>query len=203
MSLIDQAGCVGTSILFDLGFHQGEGLAWLTDHYSIDSSWIVFAFEPNSKCAPYLKQAHLRSHACFIPLPFAVDAKAGQAVFQREVCWRSGAETGEGSHLQDLALIGDFTAAGEELIWRINFPQFLRAIIPVKDKPFVVVKMDIEGAEYSILRALLADFYERQFGVTLNSQTEILPLMGSKEGIMHISLAFLNEGDEVLIPNPG
>lgn len=157
MSLIDQAGCVGTSILFDLGFHQGEGLAWLTDHYSIDSSWIVFAFEPNSKCAPYLKQAHLRSHACFIPLPFAVDAKAGQAVFQREVCWRSGAETGEGSHLQDLALIGDFTAAGEELIWRINFPQFLRAIIPVKDKPFVVVKMDIEGAEYSILRALLAD----------------------------------------------
>lgn len=53
------------------------------------------------------------------------------------------------------------------------------------------------------LRQGMADFYERQFGVTLNSQTEILPLMGSKEGIMHISLAFLNEGDEVLIPNPG
>jgi aspartate/methionine/tyrosine aminotransferase len=53
------------------------------------------------------------------------------------------------------------------------------------------------------LRQGMADFYERQFGITLNSQTEILPLMGSKEGIMHISLAFLNEGDEVLIPNPG
>ena len=53
------------------------------------------------------------------------------------------------------------------------------------------------------LRQGMADFYERQFGVTLNSQTEILPLMGSKEGIMYIALAFLNQGDQVLIPNPG
>lgn len=53
------------------------------------------------------------------------------------------------------------------------------------------------------LRQGMADFYTKQFGVTLDSNTEILPLMGSKEGIMHISLAFLNEGDEVLIPNPG
>ena len=53
------------------------------------------------------------------------------------------------------------------------------------------------------LRKGMADFYENNFGVTLNSNTEILPLMGSKEGIMHISLAFLNEGDQVLIPNPG
>lgn len=53
------------------------------------------------------------------------------------------------------------------------------------------------------LRQGMADFYTKQFGVTLNPNTEILPLMGSKEGIMHISLAFLNEGDEVLIPNPG
>ena len=53
------------------------------------------------------------------------------------------------------------------------------------------------------LRKGMADFYANQFGVALNFNTEILPLMGSKEGIMHISLAFLNEGDEVLIPNPG
>lgn len=53
------------------------------------------------------------------------------------------------------------------------------------------------------LRQGMADFYENNYGVTLNSVTEILPLMGSKEGIMHISMAFLNEGDEVLIPNPG
>ena len=53
------------------------------------------------------------------------------------------------------------------------------------------------------LRKGMADFYENQFGVTLDFNSEVLPLMGSKEGIMHISLAFLNEGDEVLIPNPG
>ncbi len=53
------------------------------------------------------------------------------------------------------------------------------------------------------LRNGMADFYKNNFQVELNSNSEILPLMGSKEGIMHISLAFLNEGDEVLIPNPG
>ncbi|UFH46822.1 aminotransferase class I/II-fold pyridoxal phosphate-dependent enzyme [Flavobacterium galactosidilyticum] len=53
------------------------------------------------------------------------------------------------------------------------------------------------------LRQGMANFYKNNFDVALNSNTEILPLMGSKEGIMHISLAFLNEGDHVLIPNPG
>ncbi|MDQ7960765.1 pyridoxal phosphate-dependent aminotransferase [Flavobacterium lindanitolerans] len=53
------------------------------------------------------------------------------------------------------------------------------------------------------LRKGIADFYKSQFDVALDPNTEILPLMGSKEGIMHISLAFLNEGDEVLIPDPG
>ena len=53
------------------------------------------------------------------------------------------------------------------------------------------------------LRKGFADFYKNQFDVSLDINSEILPLMGSKEGIMHISLAFLNEGDEVLIPNPG
>jgi aspartate/methionine/tyrosine aminotransferase len=49
----------------------------------------------------------------------------------------------------------------------------------------------------------MASFYKRQFGVSLDAATEILPLMGSKEGIMHISMAFLNPGDGVLIPDPG
>ncbi|GAA4799221.1 pyridoxal phosphate-dependent aminotransferase [Litoribaculum gwangyangense] len=53
------------------------------------------------------------------------------------------------------------------------------------------------------LRDAMAKFYKEHFSVNLSSSTEILPLMGSKEGIMHISMAFLNEGDEVLIPNPG
>jgi LL-diaminopimelate aminotransferase len=53
------------------------------------------------------------------------------------------------------------------------------------------------------LRKAFADWYEKYFHVTLNPDNEILPLIGSKEGIMHISLAFVNEGDEVLVPNPG
>ena len=53
------------------------------------------------------------------------------------------------------------------------------------------------------LRKGMADFYRNHFNVDLDFNTEILPLMGSKEGIIHISLAFLNQGDEVLIPNPG
>ena len=53
------------------------------------------------------------------------------------------------------------------------------------------------------LRQTIAAFYQQKFGVALNAETEVLPLMGSKEGIMHISMAFLNPGDRVLIPNPG
>ena len=53
------------------------------------------------------------------------------------------------------------------------------------------------------LRNAMCDFYKTHFSVSLSPLTEVLPLMGSKEGIMHISMAYLNEGDEVLIPNPG
>ncbi|WP_431110457.1 pyridoxal phosphate-dependent aminotransferase [Winogradskyella poriferorum] len=53
------------------------------------------------------------------------------------------------------------------------------------------------------LREEIANFYKKQYKVNLSGQTEVLPLLGSKEGIMHISMAFLNPGDEVLIPNPG
>ncbi|WP_445747598.1 pyridoxal phosphate-dependent aminotransferase [Polaribacter sp.] len=53
------------------------------------------------------------------------------------------------------------------------------------------------------LRKAMADFYKNKYQVESNPENEILPLMGSKEGIMHISMAFLNEGDGVLIPNPG
>jgi len=52
-------------------------------------------------------------------------------------------------------------------------------------------------------REAIANFYSTHFSVNLNPSTEILPLMGSKEGIMHISMAYLNPGDTVLIPNPG
>lgn len=53
------------------------------------------------------------------------------------------------------------------------------------------------------LRNAMATFYQDLYGVSLKPTKEILPLLGSKEGIMYISLAFLNPGDEVLVPNPG
>ena len=53
------------------------------------------------------------------------------------------------------------------------------------------------------LREAIALFYNRHYAVSLDPSSEILPLIGSKEGIMHISMAFLNKGDQVLIPNPG
>lgn len=53
------------------------------------------------------------------------------------------------------------------------------------------------------LRQAMVGFYNRWYGVQLNPQTEVLPLIGSKEGILHVTLAFVNPGDEVLVPNPG
>lgn len=53
------------------------------------------------------------------------------------------------------------------------------------------------------LRQAIVAYYQSFFGVALDATHEVLPLMGSKEGIMHVSMAFLNEDDGVLIPNPG
>lgn len=53
------------------------------------------------------------------------------------------------------------------------------------------------------LRQAMAAFYKRWYDVDLDAKTELLPLIGSKEGILHITLAFVNPGDEVLVPNPG
>jgi len=54
-----------------------------------------------------------------------------------------------------------------------------------------------------ILRNAIAQWYQTWYNVSLNADTEILPLIGSKEGIMHICMTYLNSGDEVLVPNPG
>ena len=53
------------------------------------------------------------------------------------------------------------------------------------------------------LRQGFADFYKRWYNVELNPATEIQPLIGSKEGILHVTLAFVNPGEKVLVPNPG
>lgn len=53
------------------------------------------------------------------------------------------------------------------------------------------------------LRKAMVDFYHRWYGVEVDAASEVQPLIGSKEGILHITLAFVNPGDEVLVPNPG
>ncbi|MCM1290595.1 MAG: aminotransferase class I/II-fold pyridoxal phosphate-dependent enzyme [Prevotella sp.] len=53
------------------------------------------------------------------------------------------------------------------------------------------------------LRESFARFYKRHYGVDLDAESELQPLIGSKEGILHLSLAFINPGDKVLVPNPG
>lgn len=68
-------------------------------------------------------------------------------------------------------------------------------------------KPDVHGYQSHVgipeLRKAFADWYKKWYDVTLDPAKEIQPLIGSKEGILHISLAFLNPGDEVLVPNPG
>lgn len=53
------------------------------------------------------------------------------------------------------------------------------------------------------LRGAMAGFYKKWYDVDLDPQSEVLPLIGSKEGILHVTLAFVNPGDKVLVPNPG
>lgn len=68
-------------------------------------------------------------------------------------------------------------------------------------------KADTHGYQPTVgtpeLRQAMAGFYKRWYGVELDPQTEIQPLIGSKEGILHVTLTFVNPGDQVLVPNPG
>ena len=68
-------------------------------------------------------------------------------------------------------------------------------------------KADAHGYQPTVgipeLRQAMADWYRRWYGVELDPATEIQPLIGSKEGILHVTLALVNPGDQVLVPNPG
>ena len=68
-------------------------------------------------------------------------------------------------------------------------------------KPNVHAYQSYKGA--AGLREAIAAWYQKWYNVSLDAETEILPLIGSKEGIMHICMTYLNQGDEALIPNPG
>ena len=80
-------------------------------------------------------------------------------------------------------------------------PKVVAALKDSFDHPKVHQYQSYQGLPE--LRQAIANFYKKNYSVAANPNSEVLPLMGSKEGIMHISMAFLNPGDKVLIPNPG
>ncbi|HXB42938.1 MAG TPA: aminotransferase class I/II-fold pyridoxal phosphate-dependent enzyme, partial [Puia sp.] len=80
-------------------------------------------------------------------------------------------------------------------------PDVIKVLQDESAKPNVHAYQSYKGS--AILRNAIAQWYKQWYNVDLNPDGEILPLMGSKEGIMHICMTYLNEGDGALVPNPG
>jgi LL-diaminopimelate aminotransferase len=80
-------------------------------------------------------------------------------------------------------------------------PDVIKTLQEESAKPNVHAYQSYKGSP--ILRKAMSDWYKKWYNVDLNPDTEILPLIGSKEGIMHICMTYLNKGDQVLVPNPG
>lgn len=80
-------------------------------------------------------------------------------------------------------------------------PDVVKTLYEEALKPNVHGYQNYKGSP--VLRKAYADWYRNWYGVALDPETEILPLIGSKEGIMHICMTYLNEGDVALVPNPG
>ncbi|MGN6293465.1 MAG: pyridoxal phosphate-dependent aminotransferase [Chitinophagaceae bacterium] len=80
-------------------------------------------------------------------------------------------------------------------------PEVIRVLQEEAAKPGTHAYQSYKGSP--VLRKAFSDWYRNWYGVELNPDTEILPLIGSKEGIMHICMTYLDKKDEVLVPNPG
>ena len=80
-------------------------------------------------------------------------------------------------------------------------PDVIKVLQEESAKPNVHAYQSYKGSP--VLRQAFAQWYQKYYDVTLNPDTEILPLIGSKEGIMHICMTYLNDGNEALVPNPG
>jgi LL-diaminopimelate aminotransferase len=80
-------------------------------------------------------------------------------------------------------------------------PEVIKTLQEESAKPNVHAYQSYKGSP--VLRKAIAAWYGRWYGVELDPDSEILPLIGSKEGIMHICMTYLDEGDRVLVPNPG
>ena len=104
--------------------------------------------------------------------------------------------------------IAEMNAAGNDVIsLGIGSPDLPPSKEAIETFCREVQKNDVHGYQSYVgipaLREGFAEWYRRWYDVTLDYRTEIQPLIGSKEGILHISMAFLNPGDGVLVPNPG
>ncbi|NDV80186.1 pyridoxal phosphate-dependent aminotransferase [Dysgonomonas sp. 511] len=104
--------------------------------------------------------------------------------------------------------VAEMNAAGKNVIsLGIGSPDMPPSPETIEALSLSAHRSDAHGYQTHIgipeLRNAFAGWYKRWYGVTLDPKTEIQPLIGSKEGILHISLAFLNPGDGVLVPNPG
>lgn len=115
---------------------------------------------------------------------------------------------GEYYFSQKLRQIDELNKAGENVInLGIGSPDMPPHPEVIKTLQEEAAKPNVHGYQsykgIPVFRKAIADWYHKWYGVSLNPDSEILPLIGSKEGIMHISMTFLNEGDKVLIPNPG
>ena len=80
-------------------------------------------------------------------------------------------------------------------------PQTIDKLCEVAHQPHAHGYQPTQGTPE--LREAMCGFYKRWYNVDLDAKTEVLPLIGSKEGILHVTLAFVNPGDSVLVPNPG
>lgn len=80
-------------------------------------------------------------------------------------------------------------------------PEVIKVLQEESAKPNVHAYQSYKGSP--VLRKAITDWYRQWYKVELNPDTEVLPLIGSKEGIMHICMTYLDKNDEVLVPNPG
>src|SRR6185437_12759955 len=80
-------------------------------------------------------------------------------------------------------------------------PDVIKVLEQEAEKPNQHGYQNYKGSP--VLRKAISKWYQKWYNVILNPDTEILPLIGSKEGIMHVCMTYINEGDIVLIPNPG
>jgi len=115
---------------------------------------------------------------------------------------------GEYYFSQKLREIEELNKAGKDIInLGIGSPDLaphqdvIRVLQDEAAKPNVHAYQSYKGSP--VLRNAMSEWYKKRYNVDLNADTEILPLIGSKEGIMHICMTYLDKGDEVLLPNPG